>query len=247
MWNPPEYCPATVLGYWGQHSDATVIRYMPCIEPVAVPGRLCAEHTLLVVLPAPAPTLWPAPPASAPSPPPPPPPPAPKPKPKPPPPAPKPKPPPVPPPTPAPKPPPRPQTRCKDCGDLLDPWNQGIRCTRCYRLVQEAAKERKRLAALDPDGPYRVAYPPLVYRCLACHAKLDEPKPVCQRCIETDRWREQTDESMPSMVNDTGALPELSVHRNTRGEWVILGRVQKHARYGESTWDQFGYLPELDD
>lgn len=248
---PNGYCSGTVIGYWGRSADAVAIRYMPCLERVTWPTRLCGQHTLLVARPKPqSPTLWPNP-VSAP---------AvidlePKPpkrvlavlaaiKPEP-------EPPPKPPP---PVPVPRAEWRCRDCGDKLESYRATHRCYRCDKLRRDASRLRpaKTRADLVVEAEERdraadaTASVTPYWRCIVCDKRMDERRSACTQCIEADRWREQPMDS-PGMSRDMGDWPYVAASTNRRGETVVNGRVLPHNRFGESKWDQFGDTPELED
>ena len=110
---------------------------------------------------------------------------------------------------------------------------------RCNKVRLEASEQQR-------DEAARTVRPPVVYRCLVCHASMPQPESVCQRCRDTDRYREQPDDSLPTLRRETGAFPHLAWYTNAQGESVVNGRVLPHPRYGESAWDRFGDTPDWD-
>lgn len=144
-----------------------------------------------------------------------------------------------PPPLPSPAPLPPPRARCGDCGDYLPAHRQSPWCVRCNKVRLQAVQEAKP----------KVERPPVIYHCLACRTRIDNPglgPRLCPRCCE-ERYVEQPSEDDGVLVRTTGTWPHLAFYTNRRGESVVKGRVLPHPRYGESRTDRLGDTPELDD
>lgn len=147
----------------------------------------------------------------------------------------------------------RPHRRCRDCGDLLDDWRVSDRCTRCLRVWNQGAAQRRakrleadRERALSEHAQEAAAQVELFWRCVTCGTRMNERRSACARCIDEDRFREQPADT-PGMSRDMGDWPHVAFSTNRRGETVVNGHVLRHRRYGESSWDRFGDTPELDD